>query len=376
MDVLGTLFQNQSNGSIRSPGGQSIPIAELLQSASIGEAKKKDEPKPKDEGEEKGGEKKGDDEKPKKGDDREGPPRVAINPRARANQGLVSGLGGERFVVDSPPGPARLVPISFYPLIPSQSLAGANGIVQPGDDPTLLVSISRAGPLAIDSYFLARSNQYEVVTELFTYGTYRLLGIQCNLDDQAPTIRPAAIATPNRYGSIKGFGVTVNSIQVYNGEELLLASQTGVDSSDFNLRGDLSSVYLPENAPTTVPASANPAYNPGLLLFHQQADINARSPGRVFVGLRDNPIVEGTAQIRMVVTAYAWMLGRTGSQTATQLPISFTAIGDILEDRVFGDPLNPSASARAGAQVKLKARIEGEECGVNRVQVSSTRWRR
>jgi hypothetical protein len=331
------------------------------QPAPKGDNAKKDTPKPKAE------------DKPKSED---GPSRSPINPLARANEALVSGLGGERFIVDAPPGPARLVPISFYPLSPSQSLAGANGIVQPGDDPTLLVSISRAGPLGIDSYFLARSNPYEVVTELFTYGTYRLLGIQCNLDDQAPTIRPAAIANPNRYGSIKGFGITVNSIQVYNGEELLLTSQTGVDSFDFNLRGDLSSVYLPETEPTTVAASRDPLYSPGLLLFHQQADINARSPGRVFVGLRDNPIVEGTAQIRMTVSAYAWMLGRTGSQTATQLPVSFTVIGDILEDRVFGDPLNPSAAARAGAQVRLKARVEGEECGVEKVQVSSTRWRR
>jgi hypothetical protein len=301
---------------------------------------------------------------------RQGMPRLHPGPiRSRKSpvspeQALVTGLGGLGFTVTSPNPPGNLARVSFYPVVPAQSYSGANGIVAPGDDPVLLMTLTSA---AAGDFVL--SADYIVETELFDYGKYRVLGLQAN--HQSNFVVKDSAGANRTTAQVLGCALSVRSLEVYNGEELLLPLGE-MDVRTFDIFGGHDGGY-PGISATSLSA------------FHQQAPYNyrARSKG-FFAGLRTNPVMEGTAKLRMTVRAFTMVQTNDAGVAATgflagdslEVPVSFNLVADILEDKVFGDPMVPSPASRAGAQVRLGLRELGRTTrGTDQVQMVNPGYR-
>jgi len=291
-------------------------------------------------------------------------PIQASNLKVNERQALVTGIGGLGFVSTSPPGGGRLVRVAFYPATPAQSYSGANGIVSPGDDPVLMMTLTST----VASDFVL-SADHVIETELFDYGRYRVVGLQCHhqsnfvVQDNAAVNRTTAV--------VQGCAVTVRSLEVYNGEKMLLPLEE-LDVNTFDIFGGSFGGY-PGISSTSLTA------------YQQQAPYNFRSRSKgFFMGLRTNPVLEGTAKLRMVVRSFISVVTNDAAVAATgmlagdtlEVPISFNVIGDMLEDKVFGDPVMPSPASRAGAQVHLGAKDLGQTSGgEQRLQIINPRYR-
>lgn len=279
-------------------------------------------------------------------------------PPVQVNHALVTGIGGQQFVARAP---MREVCVSFYPSRPADSYAGANGILVPGDDPVLLMSL-RAGQ---NTNFLA-STDFEISTELFDYGKYRVVGLMSHPQGSYQVRTAAGLIRST--SQVNGVGVSIRSIQVYNGEELLLPLGD-LDVDNFNI--------FPR-------ADAYPGISStSLSAFAQQAPYNERRSDRFFVGLRTNPVIEGTARLRAIVRCFVYSTSNNPGVVPTgmllgdtlEVPVSFSLLGQMLEDKVFGDPLVPGPASRPGAQVQLGLREIGTDAqGVQQLQLRNVRY--
>ena len=279
-------------------------------------------------------------------------------PPVQVNHALVTGIGGQQFVARAP---MREVCVSFYPSRPADSYAGANGILVPGDDPVLLMRL-RAGQ---NTNFLA-STDFEISTELFDYGKYRVVGLMSHPQGSYQVRTAAGLIRST--SQVNGVGVSIRSIQVYNGEELLLPLGD-LDVDNFNIfpRTDA----YPGISSTSLSA------------FAQQAPYNERRSDRFFVGLRTNPVIEGTARLRAIVRCFVYSTSNNPGVVPTgmllgdtlEVPVSFSLLGQMLEDKVFGDPLVPGPASRPGAQVQLGLREIGTDAqGVQQLQLRNVRY--
>ena len=274
---------------------------------------------------------------------------------------LTSGLGELQFVAQAPPGPGQQVRVSMYPTRPADSYAGANGILTPGDDPVLLMRLTAGAA----TNFVA-SVDYLVTTALFTYGSYRVLGFQSN--PQGNYLVKTAAGLDRSTAVINGLGITIRSVTVYNGEELMLPL------GDMNV--DTFSIFPAADAYPGISSTS-------LSAFHQQGPYNDRRTDRYFVGLRTNPVMDSTARLYAIVRCFASvttndpLLAATGmlSGDSIEVPVSFNLIGQMLEDKVFGNPVVVGPAARAGAQVSLGLRSLGKDAqGVNQLELRNTRY--
>jgi len=276
----------------------------------------------------------------------------------KVNQALVTGIGGLQFVAQAP---MREVCIPLYPSRPADSYAGANGILVPGDDPILLMTLT-AGQ---NTNFLA-SADFEISTELFDYGKYRVVGFMSHPQGNYQ-VRTAAGANRTT-AEVNGVGITIRSLQAYNGEELLLP----LGDMDVNSFG-----IFPQ-------ADAYPGISStSLSAFAQQAPYNQDRSDRFFVGLRTNPVIEGTARLKAIVRCYVYAtsnnlaLALTGMLTGDtiEVPVSVSLLGQMLEDKVFGNPMVPGPASRPGAQVRLGLRELGTDSrGIQQLQLRNPRY--
>lgn len=250
--------------------------------------------------------------------------------RERAN-----GLGGLQFTVQSPPGAARLCRLPFYPVDPADSWSGASGIDFPGDDPTLKVVIP------------ANSRQSVPVllqVPKLDYARYRFLGLQTHFQStNAPDTVPFLAWTP------EDICITLKNLQLYNGQQLFAVdTDTEMSAMSFDI--------LPSSvARARFPGSLVPPF-PSLTNFPETPANYARRASRFFTGLRDYPIVDSNTSVFVTVQAFR---GGTSSDVDTIVPFCVMGVFDYLEDKVYGDPKNPSPSSRAGANVKLGTRDLG-----------------
>jgi len=282
-----------------------------------------------------------------------------------------SGLGGMQFDVMAPPGPGRLVRIPFYVAAAADSWT-TTGIDFVDDDPV-------ARLLVLQGFNNSRPVLME--TERFDYGSYRILGLQTN---EQQTYRTIADIAGGQAPFTASVAITISEFSVYNGADLFLPDPVGeMASSTYNvLPSSTMSAFLPVGV---VPASP---------IAPMETPYNyAARRNRWFAGFRDQPVISGTTRCMMVVRAFAQFranifpfapiagpLGVSlGAANANDLEIPFTCniIAEMVEDKVFGDPVNPSPAARAGAQLKLGAReigttVEGREI----VEVVSSRIRK
>lgn len=288
---------------------------------------------------------------------------AVLNPEqpVSVNQALVTGLGGLQFASDGPPGPGRNVRIAMYPGRASDSYAGADGIVVPGDDPVLLMQL-----IATTNTNFVASTDYVVRTQTFTYGAYRAIGFQCN--PQGNYLVTMANGANRNTAIVLGVGISVRSLQIYNGQEMLLPIGE-IDASTI-------SILDPPDGYFGISALNLPAYL-------QAGPYNPRAADRYYMGLRTNPVLDSTGRVDAVVRCFAYvktsnpMVAPTGmlATDRIEVPISFNLIGQMLEDKIFGNPKVPSPAARPGAQVQLGLRELGRDTeGVQQLQLRNTRY--
>jgi hypothetical protein len=282
------------------------------------------------------------------------PPTSARQAGLQADRALVSGIGGLGFRALSPPGSGRLVRIPFYPQNPTEAWTGGSGISAAGDDPILNLIIPAGSQ---------KSNKLTMLTYQFDYGAYKILGLQTNYQGSYNTgfSSPVPGGPPVVPLSPLGVGISVGNLSLYNGQTLFVQLED-MDASTFQLLPDFRTDFLTTAAGSQGSQRENP-YN----------YLARRS--RFFPGLRDYPVVFGTANVTMTVQAF---IGQpmTGGVNMN-IPFSCYVVADLVEDYVFGDPVINSPAARAGANVKLGAKDMGlSPAGVRQYDLQSARYPR
>lgn len=246
---------------------------------------------------------------------------------------IYNGLGGMEWTTQSPPGSGRLARIPFYPAQDVNSWTGVGGLEHAGDDPILRLVVPLGSTLA---------PPLRMFVPKLDYGTYRLLGIQTNHQESYGLAMPG-----HGNGPIFSVAITVSNLQLYNGQQLFLQDPLEQIAADTFSILPVSTTRSP-----LVPAG-----------FRFEAPYNyKRRRSRFFSGMRDTPVVSNNVEILLTVHAFINIPIPSPPVVAfPPLEIPFTAnlIVDILEDKVFGDPRNPSPASRAGATVKVGVRELG-----------------
>ena len=267
----------------------------------------------------------------------------------RADQALVSGIGGLGFRALSPPGSGRLVRIPFYPQNPTEAWTGGSGISTAGDDPILNLTIPAGSQ---------KSNKLTMLTYQFDYGAYKILGLQTNFQGSYNT--GSVLNPPVPPLSPLGVAISVGNLSLYNGQTLFVQLED-MDASTFQVLPDFRTDFL-----TTAGGSGSQRENPYNYLSRRS---------RFFPGLRDYPVVFGTANVTMTVQAFIGQPMTGGVDM--NIPFSCYVVADLVEDYVFGDPVINSPAARAGANVKLGAKDMGlSPAGIRQYDLQSARYPR
>ncbi len=279
---------------------------------------------------------------------------MLTKPSMSPDDAAVSGVGGLKFIAESPPGPGQQVRVSFYPTNPANSYSGANGIVVPGDDPVLLMR----GTYAANNQGFLRLPDFQIRTNLMDFGTYRFLGLQCHPQGNYKIFQSAGT---EREVQLLGLAITIRSIQIYNGQEMLLPGIGEMDVETFNL-------FPTRNRLRGLTGGFGDT-------GFQQTPYNITRSDRFFVGLRTNPVVEGTARVRAIVSAYVYNSANLVAGDFIEIPLSTTIIGQMFEDKVFGNTTVVTPAARAGAQVNVGLRDEGVDSqGVRQYRLRNPRY--
>jgi hypothetical protein len=248
--------------------------------------------------------------------------------------------------------------MQFYPTQPKDAVSAvfstalgfriliASGIDEPGDDPIINLAIqglSAAFPLPPS--FL--SPLIPLVVPQIDYGVYRVLGLQTH---EWGVSFEASLGASALNGSLSVQPVvTVSALQTQNGRKLLVTDTQGLPASTFAIlpyNGDLGSI--------------SGAFG-GLPVSPVKASIWQQRRSRFFSGLRDNPVIEQTNSVTMFAQAMVDAIPDMSFPNRMVIPFAADLVVEMLEDDVYGDPIVPSASARAGAQTKLSLRPIGRD---------------
>lgn len=239
---------------------------------------------------------------------------------------LMNGLGGLAFNVQSPPGSGRLARLPFYPARDVNSWTGTGGIEHPGDDPVLNLIIGAAARTA---------DAVRMFVPKIDYGIYRVLGLQTN-HQESYGLR--ALPFPD----FPAVAISISNLELYNGQQLFLQDPLE------EIAADTYSIL-----PTSTTRSPNPT-------FPFEAPYNyGRRRSRFFAGLRDYPVIKNNVEVFLTVRAFIKVPVPGIIPPRLEIPFTANLIVDILEDKVFGDPVNPSPVSRAGATIKLGTRELG-----------------
>jgi len=307
------------------------------------------------------------------GEDMRDPEPTPRHVREFIDKSLIDGVGGLVFSAQSPPGPGRLVRIPFYPLDSAESWTGATGISAPGDDPVLRIRLRNADDITLNpSGFASASRPYSLQTERFDYGAYRVVGVQCRFPSgYGPRVEGGILGIPDwqepfarKTINTKGLSVSLTSLNLYNGQQLLLPLGE-LDARSIDLSGasgaGLSDAFSGANPARTAP-------------YVMSSKLSVAT-----MGLRDYPVLDGNSRVFVGVSAFTSGLRVFPGQAPAEIDLPFTIhlIAEIVEDRVFGDIATPSPASRPGAMLKLAARHVGVNAeGVPQLHVVNPTFRR
>jgi hypothetical protein len=322
------------------------PVAAVVEEPEEGEDRREQEP----EGD------KGGDEEESLGRFRSIPVGQRRSPidKEQIDRYLANGTGGLGFRASSPAGSGRLCRMQFYPTQPKDAVSAvfstvlgfriliASGIDEPGDDPIINLAIqglNAAFPLPPS--FL--SPLIPLAVPQIDYGVYRVLGLQTH---EWGVSFEASLGLTALNGTLTTQPVvTVSALQTQNGRKLLVTDTQGLPASTFAIlpyNGDLGSIS-------------------GALVAPVKASIWQQRRSRFFSGLRDNPVIEQTNAVTMFAQAMVDAIPDMSFPNRMVIPFAANLVVEMLEDDVYGNPIVPSASARAGAQTKLSLRPIGRD---------------
>lgn len=279
------------------------------------------------------------------------------------DKAMVRGVGGLTFTAQAPPGPARLMRIPFYPANDNDAFNGSDGIDTTGDDPILNIPLQNNGLAAAQ----VASVPVTMITPIVPYGRYKIVGIQVNYQynyapkDALGNFAPPYIVFPvvNPNAQVGDVAIAVKNLQAYNGQQLFIVNQNS---------------YLDGEELRALPTLGSSAYRFGTVRGYQgQRPWQTAAFRQQFVGLRDYPVIDEVAQATIEVQAFVRSLAPGYSIT---VPVTACLVIELLEDRVFGDPLSPSPVSRAGANVKVGAREVGQKDGRDQLELRSLRYKR
>jgi hypothetical protein len=279
------------------------------------------------------------------------------------DKAMVRGVGGLTFTAQAPPGPARLMRIPFYPANDNDAFNGSDGIDTTGDDPILRIPLQNTSAVTSP----VTSAPVLMTTPIVPYGRYRIVGVQVNfqynytpVDNLGnvpnPTTPPFNFNQAARLGSV---GIAVKNLQAYNGQQLFVVNQNS---------------YLDAEELRVLPTLGSSSYAYATARAYQgQRPWQTAAFRQQFVGLRDYPVIDEVAQATMEVQVFVENIA-----SGYKIVVPFTAclVIELLEDRVYGDPLNPSPAGRAGANVKVGAKEVGKKDGRDQLELRSLRYRR
>lgn len=276
---------------------------------------------------------------------------TAIRALKLVDKRTLSGMGSSRFGVQSPPGSGRLVRIPFYPEDDNQSWSGSGGIEFKNDDPVIKLTIDGAINNRIARTVLVR-------TERFDYGSYRILGFQVN--EQGNSKPLLGLSTGQL--TLGGIVITFSNLQLYNGQSLFLQ-----EGQSWSAMYDIFPGGYSTNQLTIGGANSARLQLPGSY---------QRRRSRWFAGLRDYPLVTGTTFVSVQISAFS-VLPTLVEDPIWDIPVTCNLVAEMVEDKVFGDVVSPSAGARGGATVKVAVREVGvNERGKEQLELVSARYQR
>lgn len=173
----------------------------------------------------------------------------------------------------------------------------------------------------------------------------------------------------NLVNPLSPIALSMRELTVYNGDNILI-----VEDSEAVSVGDFNVLSSPETFQYTFQYPLGnlltPTGQPAAVLPVQQPESDY-----IFVGLRDQPIVDANSHVLCKIEAFMQSVPTyDGAYPAdTPLPkippisLSMNLIVDLLEDKIFGDPLVPSPASRAAANIKLGT----QDIGNNRIRITN-----
>ena len=219
-----------------------------------------------------------------------------------------------------------------------------------------------------------------MITPIVDYGRYRIVGVQVNyqynyapkdaLGNFAPPYIPSPPAPPpppflpNPDALVGQVAIGVKNLQVYNGQQLFIVNQNN---------------YLDAEEIRVLPTLGSSGFTGGLLgggllsRYQGQRPWQTAAFRQQFMGLRDYPVVDEVAQATIEVQAFVRNLA---SGFSIVVPVTVALVVELLEDRVFGNIMNPSPAARAGATVSVGTREVGKKDGRDQLALRSLRYER
>ncbi len=294
-------------------------------------------------------------------------PSVYRRAKVIIDKANVRGVGGLVFTAQAPPGPARLMRLPFYPANDNDAFNGSDGIDTVGDDPILRVTLQNTALATAP----VTSVPIRMITPIVDYGRYRIVGVQVNyqynyapkdaLGNFAPPYTVPPIPNPDaRVGQV---AIAVKNLQVYNGQQLFIVGQNNfIDGEEIR----------------ALPTLGSSGFTGGLLgglipRYQGQRPWQTAAFRQQFMGLRDYPVVDEVAQATIEVQAFVRNLA---SGFSIVVPVTVALVVELLEDRVFGNIMNPSPAARAGATVSVGTREVGKKDGRDQLALRSLRYER
>ena len=292
------------------------------------------------------------------------------------DKALVRGVGGLTFTAQAPPGPARLMRLPFYPANDNDAFNGSDGIDSVGDDPILKIPLQNTGGGILPSQI--SSAPVKMITPIVDYGRYKVVGVQINYQyNYAPKDALGAFVPPflpggppfiaNPFAKVGPVAISVKNLQVYNGQQLFIVNQNNfLDGEELRALPSLGSSGFTGGVGGGWGGLVGPRYQ-------GQRPWQTAAFRQQFVGLRDYPVIDEVAQVSIEVQAFTSALYPS---TSIVVPVTVSLVVEMMEDRVFGNPLNPSLASRAGANVKVGAKEVGKKEGRSQLEIHALRYRR
>jgi hypothetical protein len=180
-------------------------------------------------------------------------------------------------------------------------------------------------------------------------------------------------ATTNLVSDLSPVNLSLRELTVYNGDNILI-----VEDSEAVSVGSFNILNRPDTFQYTYSYGSQlltPTGQPASPLSKFKRDASYK-----FIGLRDQPIVNPNTQVFVKIEGFLASLpeydgaypANTPAAKIPPISLSINLVVDLLEDKIFGDPIVPSPASRPAANIKL-GKID---VGNNRIIVTNAQTKK